>query len=153
LVRLQEAGKIRYWGVSNFDVADMQEVVALPTGTGVATNQVLYNLKHRGIEYALLPWCRARRIPIMAYSPVDQGRLARACTLKRIGEQHQATPAQVALAWLLTRDDLIVIPKAGDSSHVRLNRAAADIALTNANRHELDAEFPPPGAPTALEMI
>jgi diketogulonate reductase-like aldo/keto reductase len=152
-VRLQEAGKIRYWGVSNFDVADMQEVVALPTGTSVATNQVLYNLKHRGIEHALLPWCRARRIPIMAYSPVDQGRLVRARTLKRIGEQHQATPAQVALAWLLTREDLIVIPKAGDSGHVRLNRAAADIALTNADVQELDAEFPPPDAPTALEVI
>ena len=118
------AGKIRYWGVSNFDISDMKELVGLPGGAFVATDQVLYNLMRRGIEYDLLPWCRQRRIPIMAYSPIEHGRLLGHPDLQEVAARHGATPAQVALAWLLRQEGLIAIPKAGTPAHVRENRAA-----------------------------
>ncbi|OTA40500.1 MAG: oxidoreductase, partial [Symbiobacterium thermophilum] len=121
---LVRAGKIRYWGVSNFDTDDMEELTGLPGGAAVATNQVLYNLSRRGIEYDLLPWCRERRIPIMAYSPIEQGRILGNPALRRVAARHGATPAQVALAWLLRQKDVMVIPKAGRPEHVRENRAA-----------------------------
>jgi diketogulonate reductase-like aldo/keto reductase len=103
---LQKAGKIRQWGVSNFDLADMQELLGLTGGTTVATNQVLYNLTRRGIEYDLLPWCEKRNLPVMAYSPVEQGQLLDHAALQRIAARHQVTPAQVALAWMLRRERL-----------------------------------------------
>lgn len=149
---LQQAGKIRQFGVSNFDVADMEELLDAG-GTDVATNQVLYNLTRRGIEYDLVPWQAQRRIPIMAYSPIEQGRLARHSALSDIAVRHNATPAQIALAWALAQPATIVIPKAGSESHVRENRAGADIALAPEDFAALDAAFRPPRRKSSLEMI
>ncbi len=151
--QLQRDGKIRHWGVSNFDTDDMEKLVALPGGDACATNQVLYNLKRRRIEYDLVPWCRTRRIPIMAYSPIEQARLLNAAVLKAIAEEHGVTAAQVALAWLLGRDGTIVIPKATNPAHVRDNRAALDVHLTGDNLAALDRAFPPPQKKYALEML
>ena len=150
---LQQAGKIRYWGVSNFDAADMAELAALPQGGGCATNQVLYNLSRRGIEHELLPWCQDRRIPIMAYSPVEQGRLLGHRALTGIARRHDATPAGIALAWLLSQPGVMAIPKASDPAHVRDNRAALDLRLTPEDIAELDRAFPAPRGPTALEIL
>ncbi|MFO1061256.1 MAG: aldo/keto reductase [Dongiaceae bacterium] len=150
---LARDGKIRHWGVSNFDAGDMAELAGLAGGQGVAANQVLYNLTRRGIEHDLLPWCEARGIPVMAYSPVEQGRLLANKALARVAGRHGASPAQVALAWLLGRPGVLVIPKAGRPEHVRENRAAAGLALSAADRAELDAAFPPPRGPTPLAML
>jgi diketogulonate reductase-like aldo/keto reductase len=147
------AGKIRHWGVSNFDRADMEELVSLPDGSIVATDQVLYNLTRRGIEYDLIPWCRARRIPIQAYSPIEQGRLVGRRALKTIADRHDATPVQVALAWVLRHDDVIAIPKAGTPAHVRENRGALDVRLTAVDLAALDRTFPPPTRKRPLEML
>jgi diketogulonate reductase-like aldo/keto reductase len=141
---LKHAGKIRYWGVSNFDVDEMEEVVSLPDGGAVATNQVMYNLKRRGIEYDLVPWCAQRGIPIMAYSPLDQGRLLRSRELEAIAARHKATVAQVALAWALQRDQVMVIPKAGNEAHVRENHGALSVRLDAKDLAALDRAFPPP---------
>ena len=149
---LQKAGKIRNWGVSNFDVDDMKELIDLG-GKAVATNQVLYNLTRRGIEYDLLPWQAQRNIPTMAYSPIEQGRLANNRELTAIAQRHGKTPAQIALAFTLTRADVISIPKAGTVAHVQENRAAADIVLTPEDLAALDAAFPPPRRKSHLEMI
>jgi diketogulonate reductase-like aldo/keto reductase len=150
---LNEAGKIRAWGVSNFDTKDMDELASLPGGADCATNQVLYNLTRRGIEFDLLPWCRERRIPVMAYSPVEQGRMLGHPALKTIAARHGATPAQVALAWLLRQPDMLVIPKASDPAHVRQNRAALDLRLTGQDLADLDKAFPPPTRKRPLEML
>ncbi len=150
---LVEAGKIRYWGVSNFDISDMQELVNLPGGADVATDQVLYNLTRRGIEYDLLPWCVERNIPIMAYSPIEQGRMLHHAVLRRVAERHHATPAQVGLAWVLRQDKVIAIPRAGVPDHVRENRAALEVRLTQEDLAELDRAFPPPDGPRPLEML
>ncbi|WP_207459158.1 aldo/keto reductase [Azospirillum sp. SYSU D00513] len=151
--RLIRDGKIRHWGVSNLDPADMEELVDLPQGRACATNQVLYNLSRRGIEYDLLPWCRQRNITLMAYSPIEQGRILGNPALKAVAARHGATPAQVALAWLLRRDGLMVIPKAGSAEHVRQNRAALDLTLNEQDLAELDRAFPPPTRPRPLEML
>lgn len=151
--KLQRDGKIRHWGVSNFDTDDMKELFALPGGDACATNQVLYNLKRRRIEYDLVPWCRSRKIPIMAYSPIEQGRLLNAAVLKAVAERHEATPAQIALAWLLRQTGTIVIPKATSPQHVRENRAALDLQLTTDDLAALDRAFPPPHKKYALEML
>jgi diketogulonate reductase-like aldo/keto reductase len=150
---LTKAGKIRYWGVSNFDVDDMEELIGLPQGTNVQTNQVLYNLTRRGIEFDLMPWCRQRRIPIMAYSPIEQGRLLKNSRLKSIATRHDATPAQIALAWVLRQDGVIAIPKAGTPDHVRENAAAVDITLTPQDLADLDSAFPPPRKKVPLELL
>ncbi|HEV7462368.1 MAG TPA: aldo/keto reductase [Methyloceanibacter sp.] len=150
---LIEAGAIRLWGVSNFDVGDMEELLALPGGDACATNQVLYNLRRRGIEYGLLPWCRGRSVPIMAYSPIEQGRLLRERTLTSVAVRHRATPAEIALAWVLRQTDMIVIPKAANEAHVRENRAALDLKLTDTDLAELDRGFPPPRGPRPLELL
>jgi diketogulonate reductase-like aldo/keto reductase len=150
---LVRAGKIRYWGVSNFDVPDLEELMAISGGRAVATNQVLYNLTRRGIEYAVLPRCRAGTIPIMAYSPVEQGRLLRHRGLRRVAETLGATPAQVALAWVLRHRDVIAIPKASRLEHVEENGAALQLQLGDAHLADLDREFPPPDEPTPLEVI
>jgi diketogulonate reductase-like aldo/keto reductase len=152
-VRLVSAGKIRYWGVSNFDVVDMIELWGLTGGTDVAANEVLYNLTRRGIEYDLMPWCRKRRIPIIAYSPIEQGRLLGHRELKRVAARHTATPAQVALAWLLRQDGVVAIPKAASVSHVRENNAALELRLTKEDRAALDRAFPPPTEATPLAML
>jgi diketogulonate reductase-like aldo/keto reductase len=150
---LSRTGKIRYWGVSNFDVGDMEELVSLPAGPAVAIDQVLYNLSRRGIEHDLLPWCRRRRIPIMAYSPIEEGRLVRHRALKTVATRHGATPAQLALAWVLRQDGVIAIPKAGTPEHVRENRAALDLRLSKPDLVALDRVFPPPTKPAPLEVI
>ena len=135
---LVRSGKIRYWGVSNFDVDDMEELARILEGTTIATDEVLYNLTRRGVELALLPWCDVRGIPVMAYSPVEQGRLLGRQELKRIADRHDATPAQVALAWVLRCDGIIAIPKASRLDHVRENRGALEIHLTADDLAELD---------------
>jgi diketogulonate reductase-like aldo/keto reductase len=150
---LRRAGKIRHWGVSNFDAADMAELARLPAGAAVATNQVLYNLTRRGIERDLVPWCRERRLPIMAYSPLEQTRLLGRPALADVAGRHGATPAQVALAWLLRRDGVIAIPKATTLAHVRDNRAALDLRLTEQDVAALERAFPPPAGPRPLEML
>jgi len=153
LDRLQQSGKVRHWGVSNFDTDDMQELALLPAGDRVQTNQVLYNLSRRGPEFDLLPWQRERGIPTMAYSPVEQGSLTHDRRLAAIAARHNATPAQMALAWTMRNGDVIAIPKAGQTAHVRENRAAVDIKLTEQDLVELDKAFPPPGRKRSLEMI
>jgi diketogulonate reductase-like aldo/keto reductase len=150
---LLRVGKIRHWGVSNFDTVDMYELVSLAEGSAVETDQVLYNLSRRGIEKELLPWCREYGLPIMAYSPIEQGRVLRHPELRRIAAQHAATPAQIALAWVLRQDLVIAIPKASKPEHVRENRAALDLELTEADLAALDRAFPAPKEPVPLEML
>jgi diketogulonate reductase-like aldo/keto reductase len=149
---LIQDGKIRHWGVSNFDADDMEELWGLD-GDGCATNQVLYNLSRRSIEYDLVPACRKRRIPIMAYSPIEQGRLLRHAALKDIANRHDATPAQIALAWLLRQEGTIVIPKSATLARIRENRDSAGIQLDETDVAALDRAFPPPKAPRPLEML
>jgi len=148
---LKAAGKIRDYGVSNFDREDMEEAAAVPGGQAIATNQVLYNLMRRGVEWDLLPWCRQRKIPIMAYSPIEQGRLSG--KVAALARRRGVTPVQVALAWLLHQEGVIVIPKASNQSHVRANRAALDLTLTDADLAELDKLFPSPRRKSGLEML
>ncbi len=150
--KLREAGKIRSWGVSNLDAADMVELASV-SGACV-TDQVLYNPEHRGIEYDLLPWCEGRAMPIMAYSPVGQGgRLLRSRALRAVAERHGASPGQIAIAWSLRRAGVISIPKAGDPAHVRENAAAAGIVLTAEDVRAIDAAYPPPGRKYPLAML
>ncbi len=148
--QLRHEGRIARWGVSNFDVADMKELLALPNGRHCAANQVLYNLKERAADYRLLPLCRERRIAPMAYSPLGQGDLLANRTLLRIARAAGSTPAALALAWALAQQGVLVIPKAADPAHVRANRAAADLQLDDATRIALHAAFPPPRRPTSL---
>jgi diketogulonate reductase-like aldo/keto reductase len=150
---LRDKGAIRYFGVSNFDVEDMEELFALPGGDACASNQVVYNLRRRGIEYGLVPWSREHRMPIMAYSPIEQGRLGSNRALTAIATRHEATPAQIALAWVLRQRDMMVIPKASNATHVRENRAAIDIDLTETDFAELDRAFPPPTGARPLEVL
>jgi len=153
LEELVRIGKIQRWGVSNFDVADMEELVAVPGGERCAANQVLYNLAHRGIEFDLLPWCVERRIPVMAYSPLDEGRLARHPALVMVASRLGVDPGQVALAWLLRNPGVITIPKATTTQHVRANRAAADILLDKEAIEVLEQAFPAPRRKRPLDMI
>lgn len=157
--RLRDEGKILDFGVSNFDLDDMQEAVALPHGDNIVANQVLYNLARRGIEWDLLPWCRQQGIPVMAYSPLesnaaDQAPLLGRPQLHTVAARHGVTPAQVAVAWLLRQDGVVTIPKAVQPAHVRANHAALDLAprLTDADMAMLDAGFPPPKRRRPLEM-
>ncbi|ESZ04183.1 hypothetical protein X737_37000 [Mesorhizobium sp. L48C026A00] len=150
---LKKAGKIRHWGVSNFDTHEMEELVSLPAGDGVQTNQILYNLSQRGPEFDLAPWSRQRGIPLMAYSPVDQGVLARNASLEAIVARHNATPAQLALAWVMAQDGIIAIPKASKQEHIRQNVGALDIELTREDFTEIDRAFPPPRRKQGLQMI
>ena len=149
---LVEEGRTRHWGVSNFDVDDMEELLGVRHGDRCAANQVYYALTQRGIEVALLPWLRARNIACMAYSPLDQGRLGGDSVLKAIGTRHDASANQVALAWVLHQPGVIAIPKAVRDAHLRENLAAADLALSAAELAELDRRFPPPQRKTPLAM-
>ena len=153
LEELARAGKIRRWGVSNFDVADMEALAAVPDGDRVAANQVLYNLAHRGVEFDLLPWCAARRIALMAYSPLDEGRLVRHPALDSVAKSLGVSAGQVAVAWLLRNPDVVTIPKAATPEHVRANRAAADLVLDAAAVETLERAFPAPRRKRPLEMI
>jgi diketogulonate reductase-like aldo/keto reductase len=150
---LMRAGKIRAWGVSNFDRSDMEELWGLPGGKACATNQVLYNLSRRGIEHDLMPWCAKHHVSIMAYSPVEQGRLLRHRELQEVAKRHGATPAQVALAWTMRHDGVISIPKAGTVAHVKENVGALGLRLTAEDFAALDKAFPPPKGPRSLEML
>ena len=151
--RLRTEGKVRRWGVSNFDTKDMEELHALPDGPRCAINQVLYNLAERGIEWRLLAWCRAHRIPVMAYSPIAQGDLAGNRKLATIAREMGIAPAPLALAWVLTRPDVIAIPKSANAAHVDEIRAAALIRLDDRVLAALDAAFPPPKEETPLSVI
>jgi diketogulonate reductase-like aldo/keto reductase len=150
---LRASGKIRRWGVSNFDADDLAELLALAAGGSCATNQVYYSASRRGIEYDLLPAQRKVRMPVMAYCPIDEGALARNAEFAAIGKRHGATPAQVALAWLLRADDVIVIPKAVKPEHLRENFSAAALQLTEADLATVDRVFPPPKRKTGLAMV
>lgn len=150
---LMASGKIGAWGVSNFDTSDMEELAAVPGGENVATNQILYNLARRGPEFDLLPWCRTRNIPVMAYSPIEQGALARNHDLIRIAKAYQATPAQLALAFLIRQGDVIAIPKTSSIHRAKENREAVALQITDEDWAALDAAFPPPDRKKPLEMI
>ena len=151
--RLERDGKIRHHGVSNFDLNDMKEWVGLAGGESVAANQVLYNLSRRGPEFELIPWCRERRVAIMAYTPLGQGSMLGNRGLTEIARRREATPAQIALAWLLRQDGTIVIPKATRPEHVRENRGALDVALAEEDLAALDRAFPPSKGRSALGML
>jgi diketogulonate reductase-like aldo/keto reductase len=150
---LQAAGKIGAWGVSNLDTDDLEELTGVAGGRSVATDQILYNLTRRGPEYDLLPWCDAHGVPVMAYSPVEQGRLLGEPALHTVAERHDATPAQVALAWVLRRPGTIAIPKTATPARIAENRGALDVHLTDDDLAELDAAFPPPDRKRALEIL
>jgi diketogulonate reductase-like aldo/keto reductase len=155
---LAKAGSVRFYGVSNFDRADLEEAGALAGGSGIAANQVLYNLEHRGIEWELLPWSREHELPIMAYSPLGSSgqqlrRLLGNRALGAVAARHGATPAQIALAWVLRQPDVYVIPKAGSVEHVNENNGALEIELSDDDLAELDAAFPPPRRKVELEML
>ena len=152
-VALQQAGKIRHYGVSNLDLQDMQELWTVPGGSAVATDQLLYNLARRGIEWDLLPWLRERHVPVMAYSPIEQAKLACGRELANFARRWDMTPAQAALAWLLASDDVIVIPKTSRRERLKENFGALDHRLTPAQVAELDRLFPPPTGPRSLEML
>ena len=150
LIRL---GMIRYWGVSNFDILDMAELMRVPGGSAVQTDQVLYNLMRRGIEFDLLPALQEQGIPVMAYSPIEQGRLLPNPILTEVAGRHRATAVQVALAWLMTRAGVNVIPRASSKGHVIENRAAVELRLTEEDLRMLDEVFPPPTSARPLEML
>ncbi len=150
---LKASGKIGAWGVSNFDTSDMEELVSVSGGENVATNQILYNLARRGPEFDLLPWCRDRSIPIMAYSPIEQGALAKNHDLIRIAKAYQATPAQLALAFLIRQGNVIAIPKTSNVHRAQENRDAVALQVTDEDWAALDAAFPPPNRKKPLEMI
>lgn len=151
---LRAKGMIRFWGVSNLDADDMGELKAAPGGAACATDQVLYNPATRGIEFDLLPWCRAQGMPLMAYSPVGQGgSLLRNPALAEVARRHGASSAQVALAWVLRHPDVIAIPKAVRAEHVAENAAALDLRLTDDDFRRLDAAFPPPRRKQSLAIL
>src|SRR5207249_52120 len=156
--KLRVAGKIRRWGVSNFDVEDMKELLAIENGSACAANQVLYNLENREIESGLLPLYQQStlnyQLVVMAYSPVGHGRgLLENAMLKKIAKRRDATPAQIALGWLLRQPGIIAIPKASSEKHVRDNARSIDIELTNEDLADLDREFSPPASKEPLPKL
>jgi diketogulonate reductase-like aldo/keto reductase len=153
MAALKQAGKIKAFGVSNFDTSDMEEAWSLPHGAEIATNQILYNLTRRNPEIDLLPWCAEHRVPVMAYSPVEQGRLLDNRKLAGIARDQGRTTSQIALAWLLAQPDVIVIPKSSSPDHIEENRAAADIVLTEDELSMLNEAFPRPAKRKPLEML
>jgi diketogulonate reductase-like aldo/keto reductase len=150
---LRQQGKIGAWGVSNFDTTDMEALLDVPGGDNVQTNQVLYNLSRRGIEHALLPWCRQHDLPLMAYSPLEQGRLLENPALGSVARRHGATEAQIGLAWVLAQSGVLAIPQTGSSKHVRENAAAREIVLGQDDMAALDRAFPRPRPGSRLEML
>lgn len=150
---LQRRGWIRHWGVSNFDSDDLLELDAVPGGAACAANQVWYSLSQRGVEFELLPRQRLRQMPLMAYSPIDQGALADHPGLHALAEKHAATPAQVALAWVLSQPGVMALPKASSAIHLRHNRAATQLRLDSEDQRLLDGLFPPPKRKQPLAML
>lgn len=153
MLELQEEGKIKQWGVSNMDVEEMDKFYAIPGGETCTANEVLYNLTRRGIEYDLIPWCRKHKIPIIAYSPVEQGRILEHRLLTEIAEQHHATPVQIALAWVIRNPGIIAIPKAASVKHVQENFKSLFIRLSDDDLMQLDRAFPKPHKKMPLEML
>ncbi|WP_250533217.1 aldo/keto reductase [Caballeronia sp. AZ10_KS36] len=151
--KLRRDGKIRHWGVSNFDTDDMEELFSLDGGDACATDQILYNVARRGPEFDLLPWLRERRLPAMAYSPVDHARLPRGGVLEKIAAARGVSAFQVALAWVLQQPDVFAIPKAADVAHVRENRAAVELRLSAEELAQINGEFRPPTRKRGLEML
>ncbi|HEX2529035.1 MAG TPA: aldo/keto reductase [Geminicoccus sp.] len=150
---LKAAGKIRHWGVSNLDTDDMEELASVPNGGNCAANQILLNLTRRGPEFDLLPWCKERGMPVMAYSPIEQGRMPAQPALEQVGKRHGVDRFAVALAWVLSRPGVIAIPKAGSLAHVEANRKAAEIELSPEDHQLLDQAFPPPRRKVSLAML
>ncbi|WP_445149537.1 aldo/keto reductase [Baekduia sp. Peel2402] len=150
---LKRSGRIRHWGVSNFDVGDMNALTAIPGASGVETDQILYNLTRRGIEWNLLPAAQRVGLPIMAYSPIEQGRLAGHPVLEGIGRRHRASSTQIALSWVISHPGVCAIPQAGTPEHVRQNGGALRVELREDDVVELDAAFPPPPHPVPLEVL
>ncbi len=150
---LVAGGKIRHWGVSNFDIADLEELRELPGGARVACNQVLYNLSRRGIEFDLLPRARENGLHVMAYTPIEQARILGNAALRQVAARHKATPAQIALAWVIREGGITAIPRTSSPEHVRENAAALEIELSAGDLAELDAAFPAPDRARPLEMI
>jgi len=150
---LVDAGKIRHWGVSNFDVADLQELEGVAGGQNVASNQVLYNVSRRGIEFDLLSRTRAAGVNVMAYTPIEQGRILGNAVLREIARRHNATPAQIALAWTIRAAGVMAIPRSGSPAHTRENAAASAIELSPRDLQDIDRAFPPPKKARALEML
>ena len=152
-MELQRAGKIRWYGVSNLDLGEMKELWAVAGGEAVQTNQLLYNLARRNLEWDLLPWLRRQRIPVMAYSPIEQGRLLEEPKLAGFARRQGLTPAEAALSWLLAKEDVIVIPKTSRRERLSENLGALDHPLTPPQLSELERLFPPPAGPHSLEML
>lgn len=150
---LKAEGKILRWGVSNFDRGEMEEVLAHPKGDACSTNQILYNLWRRGADYELAPWLREHEIPLMAYSPLEQGRPRFTGTLERIAKRHHVTAHALAIAWVMNRPNTIVIPKSGREGHVRDNAMAAEVTFSEEELADLDTEFKPPAHRTPLDML
>lgn len=153
MTSLVQQGKIRQWGVSNFDLSELQKLFSFIRPNQLATNQVLYNLSRRGIEYDLLPWQTKNHIPLMAYAPIEQGRLLQHPALIKLAEQHYVKPSQIALAWILRHSNVIAIPKASTIEHVKDNASALSITLTEQDIAYLDHHFPPPQHKMPLEVI
>ena len=151
--QLKQAGKIRDYGVSNFDTDDMEEAMQVPGGDAIATNQVLYNLSRRGIERNLLPWCTQRQMPVMAYSPVEQGRILNNATLKQLAKERDASAAQIANAWLLHQPNLVINPKSSRIDHIEQNYAAQHLALSPQELETLEVAFPAPKKSIPLQML
>ncbi len=151
--RLRKSGEIRHWGVSNLDTGDLEELWRVPHGPSCAVNQILYNVTRRGAEWDLLPWCGEHGVPVMAYSPIEQGRLPAGGALDRIASRHGVDRFSVALAWVLARPGVIAIPKAATLAHVTANCRAADLVLTAEDLSELDRDFPPPTRKRPLELL
>jgi diketogulonate reductase-like aldo/keto reductase len=152
--QLQRRGRIRHWGVSNFDLPQLRELLAVPGGAACAANQVHYSLAARGVEFDLLPALRVHQMPLLAYSPLDQGELADHPALRPLAQRHGVTPAQVALAWLLLQPGVLALPKAASVLHLRHNLAAEALsrALTAADRAWLDGHFAPPRSKQPLSV-
>jgi diketogulonate reductase-like aldo/keto reductase len=152
---LKAAGKIRYWGVSNLDTADMTELRSVQGGAGCAANQVLYHPDSRGIEFDLLPWCVEHGVPVMAYSPLGHNvrKLLGSAALQAVAKRHGVTAAQVAIAWSMRGGNVITIPKATDANHVRENAKAGDLRLTAEDLATIDAAHPAPRRKTALDLL
>lgn len=152
MIKLQQEGKIKQWGVSNMDVSEMEEFFALPQGNTCAADQVAYNLQTRGIEFDLLPWAKNKNMPVIAYSPIGEGNLVENKLLKEIAQKHQATSVQIALAWTIRNQGLIAIPKAGSVAHVKENYESLSIKLTSQDLELLDKLFPPPDKKIPLAL-
>ena len=151
--QLKTDGKIKHWGVSNFDTSDMQELYGIPDGKNCQINQVLYNLSRRGIEWDLLPWCRSMGLPIMAYSPIEQGRLLENKKLKALASEIGVSAAQLSIAWSIRKNDIITIPKASNLEHVSQNIDAWTIKLESTVLDELDKLFEPPVRKKGLDIL